>query len=363
MRVYGTVNLTALRHNLAIVRKFALNSRVMGVIKSNAYGHGAIRVANTLESSVDAFAVATVDEAVELREAKITAPICVLSGFHELSQLDAIFDNQLQVVIFCKEQIDLLCGYHSKGQISVWLKVNTGMNRLGFYPDQVEDPLKCLELLENVSTIRLMSHFASADDRNSDTTQEQAKIFDKLTLELESRHGKFEKSIANSAGVIDYPNSHLDWVRPGIMLYGVSPILDVSATELNLRPVMNVYARLIAVNMVRTGHAVGYGGEWISQKDTAIGILGCGYGDGYHRSMSPNAKVLIHERPAPIVGRVSMDTLAVDLSNHQGVQVGTEVKLFGDGLPVEEQAASAGTIGYELLTSIAGRQMTLQTIS
>ncbi len=350
MRVHGTVNLAALRHNIGVVRRLAPYANRMAVVKANAYGHGAVRVAKALEPHVHGFGVATVDEAVDLRESGLAAPICVLSGFSESSHVSVLADFGLDAAVYCDDQIKILGSCRSQSPITAWLKINTGMNRLGFAPERVAPAVSKLLGLPGVGRIRLMSHFASADQRDSDSAPRQLELFLQVARKFE-----FERTIANSAALIRMPESCLEWVRPGIMLYGASPFANTAAAELDLRPAMDLFAPIIAINRVRQGDAVGYGGEWVSPGDARIGIVACGYGDGYPRSASHGGSVLIDDRRVSIVGTISMDTLAVDLSRHPDVAVGTRVKLFGEGLPIDEIARAAGTIPYELLTSIAGR--------
>ena len=351
MRVYGTVNGSAILHNLSIVREKVANTRIMCVIKTNAYGHGLVQVARILESQTDGFAVATVEEALELREAGIVSPICILSGFHEAGQLADIRSQKLEVVLYCDEQIKLIESEKKEWGLPVWVKVNSGMNRLGFAPHEIHKVVERLKSMAfDMGSIRFMSHFAYADEPEQYKTNEQLEIFFNSVYAYSSA-----KSIANSAGVLAYPESHFDWVRPGIMLFGVSPFPHLPHTDFNLKPALDIYSTIVAVNEVRKGDSVGYGGAWTSPDTRRVGIVACGYGDGYPRNVPTGAPVLIQEKRATIVGRVSMDTFAVDLSNHPSASVGTKVKLFGNGLPVEEVATTAGTIPYELLVSVNPR--------
>ena len=355
MRVYGTVNRSAILHNLSRVREKVANTSVMCVVKANAYGHGIMQVAKILQSKTDGFAVATVEEALELREMGIVKPICILSGFHEAEQLADIRSQKLEVVLYCDEQIKLLESEKEKWDSPVWVKINSGMNRLGFAPHEIHKVVERLNSMAfGMDSIRFMSHFACADEPEQYKTNEQLEIFFDSVYAYSSA-----KSIANSAGILAYPESHFDWVRPGIMLYGVSPFPHLPHTDFNLKPALDVYSTIVAVNEVRKGDSVGYGGVWTSPDTRRIGIVACGYGDGYPRNVPTGASVLIQENRASIVGRISMDTFAVDLSGHPSVSVGTKVKLFGNGLPVEEVATAAGTIPYELLVSVNPRAINI----
>ncbi len=356
MRVFGTVNIEALRDNILRARQYAPYAKHMAVVKSNGYGHGAVRVAKALESCVQGFAVATIEEGVQLRRAGVAQAICVLSGFFDPVQLEDVFEHDLDVVVYCDTQIEMLQSGRFDGPANVWVKINSGMNRLGFAPAQVESAILRLEKIRQVGEIRIMSHFARADERESDASARQLEVFLRCT-----EHIELARSIANSAAIISLPESHLDWVRPGIMIYGASPFADESASDLKLRPAMNIYSTLIAINQVGTGEAVGYGGDWVSRGDARVGIVACGYGDGYPRSASPGGSVLIHGSRARLVGRISMDTFAISLSDQPQAEVGTRVKLFGDGLPVEEVAYHSGTIAYEILTSVSPRSILLET--
>lgn len=324
----------------------------MGVVKSNGYGHGLVRVAKALQSGVDAFAVATVDEAAQLREPGITKPICVLSGFCESDHVPVVQAGQIDCVIYCDEQLELLRWIRSGNRVSIWIKVDTGMNRLGFPIHELPNVLKTIEAIPLLELKGVISHFACADESDSNFTSVQLDRFRQSTAGVD-----VDRSIANSAAIVSLKESHFDWVRPGIMLYGASPIAGMSSKQLGLKPVMELYSTILSVKQVRAGEAVGYGQTWICSENSRIGIVGCGYGDGYPRNASSKARVLIEGTAADVVGRVSMDTLAVNLNRHQDVRAGSSVKLFGEGLPVEDLANAAGTISYEVMTSISSRSV------
>ena len=358
MRNYGTVSSSALLHNLSLVHQKAPQARIMCVVKANAYGHGLTRISKLLEEKTNAFAVATVEEACELRASGIKCPICLLSGFFSSRQIAYLLEYRIEPVLFCNDQLDMLNAEAQLDGLQVWVKINTGMNRLGFRPEQIPEIVVRLNAIGiGMKSIRFISHFACADEPDPDKTLRQLDLFISTTQAYE-----FERSIANSAGIFAFPDSHFDWVRPGIMLYGVSPFPHISPAKLELKPVMNLYSVIVAVNQIEKGDSVGYGGVWTSPGKCSIGMVAIGYGDGYPRNVPTGTAVMINGRRARTVGRVSMDTMAVDLSEHPEVQVGTRVTLFGDGLPADEIALATGTIPYEILTSVNPRSVPMEII-
>ncbi len=347
--VVAQINLAALRHNLDRVKAVAPDSRVMAVIKADAYGHGMIQVANTL-SAADAFAVARLEEAINLRQAGIDKSIAVLEGFTSMTELAMHIEYDLQVVAHQRFHVDLLEQATSGTNLDVWLKLDTGMHRMGIAPDMAEQCCSRLEAAVAVNQVRLMTHFACADDRRSEQTLAQINCFFQATA------GHFnEVSMANSAAVLGWPQSHADWVRPGLMLFGISPFVGGWGEDYQLQPVMNLLSRLIAVNHFKKGDAIGYGGSWCCPEDMAVGVVACGYGDGYPRHAETGTPILLNGQIVSLVGRVSMDSLCVDLRSQPGAAVGDSVLLWGDKLPVEDVARTATTIPYELLCSVTGR--------
>lgn len=343
------IDAQALRHNLERVRTLAPDARIMAVVKANAYGHGLARVARVLLEA-PAFAVASFEEGVALRNAGAAHPICLLQGFYDGEELAELGHYRFAPVIHHKTQLDQLAGSRQGGPIDVWLKVDTGMHRIGFPPERVAQALKRLETCAVVHRVRIMSHLANADDLADPATRAQIERFRTITAGL-----GLERSLANSAGVVGWPDSHLDWVRPGIMLYGVSPLVGRTASELGLAPVMTLTSRLIAVNRCRRGERVGYGGEWVCPEDMPVGVVAIGYADGYPRHARPHTPVLVNGKRTSLIARVSMDMIAVDLRAQPAAAVGDPVVLWGQGLPVEEVAECAGTIGYELLARMPQR--------
>lgn len=350
-RAIAVIDTKALRHNLNIVKSLAPRSAILAMVKSNAYGHGLIQIGQALVEHVEGFGVACFDEAVKLRQAGIKKPIILMSGFLERADLEDITKYDLQVVLHEFFQVEILEEISLQKPLQVWLKIDTGMHRLGFSVENVLAVYQRLSSNKNLrQPINLMTHLADADDRNKKTTQGQIELFDKLTYDLPG-----QKSIANSAGIVTWSNSHRDWVRPGIMLYGVSPLLDVSSETLNLQPVMTLSSRLIAVHKLKAFAAIGYGGAWICPEDMPVGVVAIGYGDGYPRHAKSGTPVLIGGTICPLIGRVSMDMITVDLRHVPSAKVGDEVVLWGNGLPVETVATFADTIAYELLCDVSQR--------
>ncbi|MGR8980904.1 MAG: alanine racemase [Gammaproteobacteria bacterium] len=347
---YAVLDLDAVRHNLEIVRNYAPNAKIMAVVKANGYGHGLIRIAQALDDA-DAFAVARVDEGIRLRTAGFNHRIAVLEGFTFNDELDEFIVHELEPVIHSFSQVDIIERRPETGKISVWLKLDTGMNRLGFKAvefDSVYRRLNRSALIKH--PVNLMTHLANADDKNDDKTLKQTALFTQLA---ENHDGP--RSIANSAGILGWPATISDWVRPGIMLYGISPFPGSCGKEFGLKPVMSLYARLIAVKTAEKGETVGYGTNWPCEKPTTLGVIAIGYGDGYPRYAEPGTPVLVNGRRVPLIGRVSMDMITVDLESQPAAQPGDPVVLWGSDLPVEEIALHAGTIPYTLVCGITQR--------
>ncbi|GGW64727.1 alanine racemase [Alishewanella tabrizica] len=349
-RPVAQINLAALQHNLARVRALAPSSQVLAVLKANAYGHGLVRVAQAL-TDADAFAVARIDEALALRTAGIVKPIVLLEGFYEAAELPILLANNLQTVVHNELQLSALEQTSLDGQLKVWLKIDTGMHRLGIEPAQFElfyrRLWQCSAVLPG---IRLMSHFCCADERGSERTSQQLAIFSELI-----RDKADQCSLANSAAILAWPQSHGEWVRPGLMLHGISPFAEQTGQQHQLLPVMRLSSRLIAVRQVQQGETVGYGGQWQAKIPTTLGVIAVGYGDGYPRHACNGTPVWINGREVPLAGRVSMDMITVDLGPNAHDKLGDEAVLWGPELAIERIALSAGTIPYELLCNITPR--------
>jgi alanine racemase len=342
-----------LTHNLTLARRAAANSKVWAVVKANAYGHGIERVFGSL-SGADGFAVLDMNEAVRLRDLGWSGPILLLEGFFELNDLIIVAGYQLTPVIHSAEQLVMLEVANSNlsgiamPPLNVYLKCNSGMNRLGLRPAVLRTAYARLRALHFVKDIALMTHFACADEALG--IQLQLDQFAKATGSLPGA-----RSLCNSAGVLRYPEAHADWIRPGIMLYGSSPFADASAESFGLQAAQSLHSRLIAVHEIKAGEGVGYGYTFIAPSDMRIGVVACGYADGYPRHAPNGTPVLVDGVRCSLAGRLSMDMMTVDLTAAPEASVGSEVELWGQRLPIDEVAQSAGTVGYELMCALAPR--------
>lgn len=346
------ISSVALKHNIQTIKQKAPHSKIIAVVKANAYGHGVVFVSSAVEAEVDCFGVARLEEALSLRSNGITKPILLLEGFFCDKDLPVIAVNNIQTVVHSREQLQALQEAKLPNPINVWLKIDTGMHRLGVDLDQVDMFYQALKNSPNVNDIGFVSHFSRADELSSDYTALQLERF------LQSTKNKTgERTIAASGGILFWEQSHLDWIRPGIIMYGISP-LNTPAEEYNLTPVMTLTSSLISVKNHKKGEPVGYGGTWISDKDTKIGVVAIGYGDGYPRDVPMGTPVYLNGRRVPIVGKVSMDMLTVDLGIDSQDQVGDEVILWGKALPIEEIAELSGILSYELITKLTPRVLT-----
>lgn len=348
MRVVARVDAAALVHNLTLARERAPDSRVFAVVKADAYGHGLVEAAAAF-SAADGLAVACVEEAVELREAGVDAPVLVLEGVGDREELRAARTHGLDVVVHADWQLDLLKRDSLRGLGRFWVKFDTGMHRLGFALSQARAVAASLAELGRQRP-GVMSHLACADEPERPETGRQLAAFDRVRVQFGG-----PASLANSAGVLAHPDTHFDWVRPGLMLYGVSPFPGRNGSDLGLRPAMTLTARVLSVQSAAVGDGVGYGFDWRAGRPSRIAIVSIGYGDGYPWRAAGSAVALVRGRRAPLAGRVSMDMLALDVTDVSGVEPGDPVTLWGDGLPVEEVAAAAGTSPYEIVCSVTRR--------
>lgn len=345
--IRASFRLSAFRHNLAEVRRHAPRSKVWAVMKANAYGHGLARAATVL-GDADGCAVLDLNEAVRLREAGNTRPILLLEGFFHPADLLIVDRRGLTAVVHDLEQVLMLERATLASQIAVYFKLNTGMNRLGFSGAHVRAAYNRLQASGKVSGITLMTHFADADGP-SGVAGELARMRE-WTAGLPG-----DVSLANSAAVLRFPETHADWVRPGIMLYGCTPFADRSAESLGLQPVMTLSSEIISIQEIKPGDRVGYSGAFAAGQRMRIGVVACGYADGYPRHAPSGTPIMVAGKRTTTVGRVSMDMLCADLGPIPETRVGSPVTLWGDGLPADEVAASAGTVGYELLCALAPR--------
>jgi len=348
--IRAIVDTAALRHNLGRVRATAPDTRVMAVIKANAYGHGLVPAAKAL-AQTDGFAVARLEEGLALRQAGLSNRILLLEGVFSPGQLATAAEQHFDLMVHSFEQLEMLEARGGTEPIAAWIKVDTGMNRLGFRTEQFQAAYARLRRIPNVAPdATLVTHLASADDRRDPKTSEQLRAFASVTSGLGGA-----RSIANSAALLAWPDTRADWVRPGLALYGVTPFPSGTGGELGLRPVMTLQSEVIALKDVRAGETVGYGGEWRAERDTRLAVVAAGYGDGYPRSVGSGTPVLVNGHRAPLVGRVSMDMVTVDVTDVPGVATGDPVVLWGEGVPVEEIARHAGTIPYELICGVSQR--------
>ncbi len=363
---HAVIDLDALWHNLQRARSADPGAKQFAVIKADGYGHGLLPVAQALsgniaggDAGVDGFAVASLDEALLLREAGISQPILLLEGFFQADELPDILRHHLDIVVHHEQQLIALESLSLKtearadggAKFSVWLKVDTGMHRLGFAVEEIPGVWERLSACVAVQqSPKLMTHLACADDFQHPATLLQFTCFNELLPGVET-----ERSVANSAGILGWMGSHDDIDRPGIMLYGVSPFVGETGAERRLLPVMTLRSELIAVKSCRQGDAVGYGATWLCPEDMPVGVVAIGYGDGYPRHAPAGTPVRVNGVQVPLIGRVSMDMISVDLRDHGAAQVGDTVVLWGEGLPVETVAAAATTIAYDLFCGVTSR--------
>lgn len=343
------IDLNALQHNLTRARELAPRCRVMAAVKADAYGHGLVRVATAL-AGADAFGVACMEEAEELRTAGIQHMVVLLEGPYHPEELTQAHALGLEMVIHHACQLEILEQSRISSPVNVWLKIDSGMHRLGFPPGEVHDAMRRLRNCKAVGEIRFMTHFAAAGDRDNPMTRDQLQVFNTACAGYQG-----VRSMANSAAVIAHPDTHGDWIRPGLMLYGVSPMDDGTAVDHDLKPVMSLVSELISVKSLKQGDTVGYGAEWHCPEDMTMGIVATGYGDGFPRHAKSGTPIVVNGKETMLIGNTSMDMLAVDLRRIPNAMVGDTVELWGPHLPVERIAKHAGTIPYEILCAVHKR--------
>ncbi len=342
------IDTAALAHNLSVARAAAPNSKVLAVVKADAYGHGLLRAARALRAA-DGFAVLRLEEAMQLRSEGYSHPIVLLEGFFDPEELPEIARLRLRPVLHRTDQADIIARSRLSHRVDVLIKLNTGMNRLGINPKRLPETLAALRAAPHIGGITLMTHFASADEDDASVERQLANF------QVATGHLGLPCSLANSAALLRHPPTHADWVRPGIMLYGASPFVEQTGEDIGLLPVMTLESKLISVQFVRKGEGVGYGARFVAERDMKIGIVACGYADGYPRHAGTGTPILVGGQLTRTLGRVSMDMLNVDLTAVPTAHVGSDVTLWGVGLPVEHVATACGTISYELLTALAPR--------
>jgi alanine racemase len=344
------IDLAALRHNFSRVRSLALDSQIISIVKADAYGHGLVRVARELNET-DAFGVSCIGEGTELRESGIDKPVILLEGPYSIDEFPDIEKLNFEIVIHHNDQIEMMERCQNKRPIKIWLKIDSGMHRLGFDPGDVKKIWKRLMDSGKINKdISIMTHLADASDPESDMTVTQLRVFNEAC-----RPFPCPRSIANSAGIVAWPDTHVEFVRPGLMLYGISPMENRIAADHDLRPVMSLRSKLIAIKTVDKGESVGYGAEWRCPEKMPVGVVTAGYGDGYPRHAKSGTPIIVNSSRCQIIGNPSMDMITVDLRNRPTARVGDPVELWGTQLPVEEVADHAGTIPYELVSGVHKR--------
>jgi alanine racemase len=344
----------ALRHNHAVARSHAGPARLWSVVKANAYGHGLERTVAALADVADGFALIELESAIAMREAGLRQPILLLEGCYSAEELPSFAENHLTPVFHSLAQVDAFCALALPVRLPVYVKLNTGMNRLGLEPGELDAALAMLASTSSAGSITLMTHFADADGATGIAWQT-------ARLQAMCAGRSLPVSLANSAALLRFPEARGDWARPGIMLYGSSPFPEVSADDLGLRPVMTLESQLISVRDIATGDHVGYGCLFCAERPMRIGVVACGYADGYPRHAPTGTPILVAGRRTRTLGRVSMDKLCVDLTEIPDADVGDPVTLWGEGLSADEVAAAAGTISYELFCALAERVPVVET--
>jgi len=346
----ATVDLAAIRHNYALAKRCAPGRRAFAVVKADAYGHGAASVVSALRTEADGFAVCSVEEARVVREQAPDARLLLLEGCFDAEDCQAAMELGLDISVQGAEQAQRILDCEVTRPLNVWLKLDSGMHRLGFDAAGLRFWAERLRGAPQVAELNLMSHFACADEHMHQLTERQLERCQALQdVAFDQR------SFANSAAVLTLAPAHMDWLRPGIMLYGASPFSERSAAELGLQPAMTLTAEVIAMHEVPAGESVGYGATWIAQRPSRIGTVSCGYADGYPRHAPSGTPVVVRGQRVPLTGRVSMDMLAIDLTDVPGAAIGDAVELWGAQMPIDELAHACGTIGYELLTKVTQR--------
>jgi alanine racemase len=348
----ATIHLGALRHNLLRLKQLAAPAKVMAVVKADAYGHGLERVARALDSEAEAFAVASLGDGLRLRAAGHRQRIVVLSGPDNAQDIAEMQRLHLDAAVHHESQLEWLDhALPAQGRLRIWLKIDSGMHRLGFAPEQVVEVLARLTAMAVVDPdIALMTHFSESEVFDSSRTPTQIARFDAATRSLRG-----PRSLSNSAAVLGWPDARGDWIRAGGLLYGLSVVEGKCGADFGFRPAMTLMTRLIAINPIKRGEPIGYNGSWTCPEDMPVGVAAVGYGDGYPRSAVAGTPVLVGDQQVPLIGRVSMDLITLDLRAAPKARIGDQVTLWGPQLPVETVAAHAGTISYELTCGMTRR--------
>jgi len=337
------IRLDAFRHNYRVAKQ-CYGGRALAVIKANAYGHGAVHCAKSIEGEADGFAVACLEEALQLREAGIPEPILLLEGFFEAAELPEIVAHDLWIVVHAQWQLEILLQAKLTKPLQVWLKMDSGMHRVGLSPTEYVQAYKRLKGHKNVEKVVLMTHFANADNLKSDHTLQQIEIFQNTIQGLNA-----ETSLANSAAILGWKQAKCDWIRPGIMLYGADPLMII---DTKLKTVMQLTSKIISILSIKKGESIGYGSIFTAGRDTIVGVVACGYADGYPRSAVTGTPMSVDGEMTRLIGRVSMDMLFVDLTDIPNAIIGSQVELWGNQVSANAVATSAGTIAYELFCNV-----------
>lgn len=337
------IRLDAFRHNYRVAKQ-CHGGKALAVIKANAYGHGAVHCAKSIEGEADGFAVACLEEALQLREAEIPEPILLLEGFFEAVELPEIVANDLWIVVHAQWQLEIFLQATLKRPLQVWLKMDSGMHRVGLSPTEYVQAYRRLKGHKNVEKLVLMTHFANADNLKSDHTLQQIEIFQNTIYGLDA-----QTSLANSAAILCWNQAKCDWTRPGIMLYGANPLMIV---DTKLKPVMQLTSQIISIRNIKKGESIGYGSIFSAERDTIVGVVACGYADGYPRSAATGTPMAVDDKMTRLIGRVSMDMLYVDLTDIPSAHIGSKVELWGNTVSANSVAKSAGTIAYELFCNV-----------
>lgn len=345
--IRATISAEALRHNYSVAKRLAARSKVFAIVKANAYGHGLERAAQALKAQADGFGILELEGALRLRSLGCTQPILLLEGFFEPQELAAIAQERLATVVHCDEQLRML-ETSSAHPLDVFFKINTGMNRLGFPLASARRALERLRATGKAKSITLMTHFATSE--LFDGVHDAMRRFGSVTEGLDS-----PRSLANSAAIFAHPETHADIARLGIALYGATPFPDRSARAMGVRPAMTLASEVIAIQELAPGETIGYGATYRCEQPMRIGVVACGYADGYPRHAPSGTPVMVEGVITKTAGRVSMDMITVDLSPVPGARVGSRVELWGEGVPIDDVATAAGTVGYELMCALAAR--------
>ncbi|MND74365.1 Alanine racemase [compost metagenome] len=340
------IDLQALRHNYQLARELS-GAKALAVIKADAYGHGAVRCAQALEAEADGFAVACIEEALELRAASIKAPVLLLEGFFEADELPLIIEHDFWCVVHSLWQLEAIEQARLSKPLTVWLKMDSGMHRVGLHPKDYQTAYQRLLASGKVAKIVLMSHFARADELGCQSSAEQVAVFEAARKGISA-----QVSLRNSPAVLGWPDIPSDWVRPGIMLYGATPFEEEQSQAARLQPVMTLESKVISVRELPAGEAVGYGAKFVTQRPSRIGVVAMGYADGYPRLAPTGTPVLVAGQRSQLVGRVSMDMLCIDLTDVPQAGLGSPVELWGKNILASDVAIKAGTIPYQIFCNL-----------